>query len=40
MQDVMHTFPASELHGAARVESGRLILDGKESYAVFRIALK
>ncbi len=35
-QEVMNTFPAGELFGNARVEGGRLLLDGQESYAVFR----
>jgi hypothetical protein len=35
-EDLMRTFPASELVGGARIERGRLILDGQQSYAVFR----
>jgi hypothetical protein len=37
-EDVMRTFPASQLFGNARVRGGRLILDGPDSYAVFRKA--
>ena len=35
-EDLMKTLPAAELIGDARVEKGRLILDGQASYAVFR----
>ena len=35
-EDLMKTLPAAELIGNARVEKGRLILDGQDSYAVFR----
>ena len=35
-EDLMQTFPISEIMGKARVARGRLLLDGQESYAVFR----
>ena len=35
-EDLMKTLPAAELIGNARVDKGRLILDGQDSYAVFR----
>lgn len=34
--DLMKTLPVVEWSGQARVENGRLVLDGQESYAVFR----
>jgi sucrose-6-phosphate hydrolase SacC (GH32 family) len=35
-EDLMKAFPIVEWAGNARVENGRLLLDGQESYAVFR----
>jgi hypothetical protein len=35
-EDLMGTFQAGELVGRAHVVQGRLVLDGQESYAVFR----
>jgi hypothetical protein len=35
-EDLMRTFPAGEMVGKAHIERGRLCLDGRDSYAVFR----
>jgi hypothetical protein len=38
-EDAMGTFPTGRLFGNARVHNGRLILDGADSYVVFRVKM-